>query len=205
MFNNLPETMNKTPSPVINQKTGYEFFVNEKAETNLHIIDFWRWALSNLTSEITRNMLARFLVAAVLKKHSGVRSEGDIFDIKTDTGLKIEVLSASYLQTWNNRGMTSLSLMINPNFRLDGEIPLRLSERLRLVDLLVFCLLHNKNEHTLNPADLAQWTFFVVKADRLEESLADKQSISLSALKKLNPTVCSFETLKRVIENLADD
>ncbi len=196
--------MSKIKSPLINQKSGFEFFVNENTETNLHIIDFWRWALSNLTSEITRNMLARFLVAAVLKKHDEVRSEGDIFDIKTGTGTKIEVLSASYLQTWNNKGMPSVSLMINPSFRWDTEIPLESSDRLSLVDLLVFCLLHNKNENTLNPTDLSQWTFFVVRASQLKETLTNKQSISLSVLKKLNPTVCSFDTLKRVIEHQAD-
>ncbi len=71
--------------------------------------------------------------------------------------------------------------------------------------MFVFCLLHHRNEHTLNPMNLSQWTFFIIHAQQLEKSLTEKRIITLTELKKLNSIMCGFDNLRRVIESVASE
>jgi len=197
--------MNKLLPPVIKQKSGYEFFLNGERDINLCTIDFWRWALSNLTSNQTQKMFAEFIVATALNRHNEVRNENDVFNLETKNGKKVEVLSSSYIQTWSRNGLPNISFTLNPSFGWDAEIPLQSCEGLHLIDMFVFCLLHHRNEHTLNPMNLSQWTFFIIHAQQLEKSLTEKRIITLTELKKLNPIMCGFDNLRRVIESVASE
>ncbi len=192
--------MEKLLPPGIRQKSGYEYFFNKEIEFNLCIIDFWRWALSNLSGGSTLKMLGEFIVTSALNRDIEMRNEVDVYNLKTENDKKIGVLSASHLQTWSKNGLPNISYTNNPCFKWDDNFPMQSSERLRLVELFVFCLLQHRNEHTLNPVDISQWTFFVIDTNLLQNSLIDKKGIKLSKLKELNPIMCGFDTLKRVIE-----
>ncbi len=191
--------------PAIKQKSGYEFFLNGERDINLCIIDFWRWALSNLTSCVTQKLFAEFIVAAALNRHTDVRNENDIYHLETIGGKKIEVFSSAYIQTWSHNGLPNISFTLNPGFDLSVDSPLQSSERLHLIDILIFCLLHHRNEHTLNPLNLSQWTFFVINSHHFKKPSGEKKSISLNKLKQLNPIVCGFENLRRIIESVASE
>lgn len=66
------------------------------------LLDFWRWSCSNLVSNATRGRLAQFIVATALgiETRSIVRDEWQAYDLLTPSGIKVEVKSATYLQSW---------------------------------------------------------------------------------------------------------
>ncbi len=57
------------------------------------------WAYSNLLTNITRGLFAKFLVGTALGAVEGTRTEWDSFDLLYQ-GAKIEVKSSAYLQSW---------------------------------------------------------------------------------------------------------
>src|SRR5689334_1809608 len=62
--------------------------------------DFWAWALGDLRLNANRGMLAQFLVARAV---GDVRPRDDgwgNFDVLTPEGIKVEVKSSGYLQSW---------------------------------------------------------------------------------------------------------
>jgi hypothetical protein len=67
----------------------------------LTLLDFWQWAYSDLLSNTNRGRLAEFIVARALSLGlTDVRIEWDAVDLVTPTGVKVEVKSAAYLQSW---------------------------------------------------------------------------------------------------------
>jgi hypothetical protein len=71
-------------------------------------VDFWRWAFSDLRTNIVRGILAEFLVAQAVGDPSPLREAWDNWDVTTATSLKVEVKSSAYLQSWNQRKHSSI-------------------------------------------------------------------------------------------------
>ena len=59
---------------------------------------------------------------------------------------------------------------------------------------------HHKEQDTINPLDLAQWTFFVVSRKRLECARPKRKSVALGQLLKIRPRISTFRELPAVIE-----
>ena len=168
--------------------------------TGLALWDFWQWSSSDLVSNATRGILAEFLVASALGLSNGVRNEWDAFDLQTETGIKIEVKSAAYVQTWHQRTLSRIVFDIRPTRAWDPLTNRLAKERKRQADVYVFSLLHHKDKETVNPMDLSQWTFYVVSTNQLDDVCGEAKSISLSGLKKLGPIACDFDGLRRAVE-----
>lgn len=182
------------------RKTGHEIFTG-LGNDELHLKDFWQWSSSDLVSNATRGILAEFLVATALGLNHGVRNEWDPYDLKTETGVKVEVKSAAYLQSWFQQKLSNITFDIRPTFAWDYKTNHLAKEKKRQADVYVFCLLHHEDKKTINPMDLSQWTFYVVSTKKIEQKCQNIKSISLSRLRKLNPIVCNFDGLKEAIEN----
>ena len=190
-------------SPIIaSRKTGEEVFTGLGKGKLLTLKDFWQWSSSDLVSNATRGILAEFLVASALELNHGVRNEWDSYDLNTETGVKIEVKSAAYVQSWYQQKLSNITFNIRPTFAFDYKTSrLAKDKKKRQADVYVFCLLHHEDKKTVNPMDLSQWTFYVVSTRKIEQTYRNKKSISLSGLMKLNPIVCSFDGLKEAVEN----
>ena len=147
--------------------------------------------------------MAEYLVASALGLNKGVRNEWDAYDLKTEAGLKIEVKSAAYIQSWYQRKLSQISFSIRPTLAWDYETNLQAKERKRQADIYVFCLLHHKDKDTINPMDLSQWTFYVVSTKQLEEVRPERKSITLGKLTKLKPKECRYGELKETINSIA--
>jgi len=182
-------------------KTGEEVFIGIK-NGKLTLKDFWRWSSSDLVSNATRGILAEFIVAFALGLNKGVRNEWDPYDLKTDRGIKIEVKSAAYIQSWYQQKLSNITFNIQSTSSWDYKTNCFAKEKKRQADVYVFCLLHHKDKKTINPLDLSQWTFYVVSTKKLDKDCPNMKTISLSGLKKLNPKVCIFNELKEVIDNI---
>jgi hypothetical protein len=188
-------------SPIkVKRRTGEEVFAGIKKD-KLTLKDFWQWSSSDLVSNATRGILAEFLVAFALGLNKGVRNEWDPYDLKTEKGIKIEVKSAAYLQSWYQEKLSNIIFNIRPTFAYDYQTNLLAKEKKRQADLYVFCLLHHKDKKTINPLDLTQWTFYVVPTKEIAKTCQNAKSLSLSRLKELNPIVCNFNGIQEAVEN----
>jgi hypothetical protein len=191
--------MKDFPAIKVLRKTGNEPFVGYGGGKSPTLRDFWQWSTSDLVSNATRGILAEYLVACALGLNDGVRKEWDAYDLKTEDGLKIEVKSAAYIQSWFQRKLSQISFSIRPTLAWDYETNLQAKVKKRQADIYVFCLLHHKDKSTINPMDMSQWTFYVVSKKQLENLFPERKSITLGKLTKLRPKKCDFCGLKETI------
>ena len=192
--------MKDLPPIELKEKTGEEVFTG-LAKGTLTLKDFWQWSSSDLVSNATRGILAEFLVAFALGLNKGVRNEWDPYDLQTVNGIKIEVKSAAYIQTWYQQKLSNITFNIQPTSSWDYKTNRFVKEKRRQADVYVFCLLHHKDKKTINPLDLSQWTFYIVSTKKLNKYCLNNKTICLSRLIKLYPRVCHFNELKETIEN----
>ena len=83
-------------------KTGKELLRTNGTKIAFSLLDFWRWNASDLVSNTLRGRLAEFIVgSAVGMDFSAPRQEWDNYDLDTPSGIKIEVKSSAYIQSWN--------------------------------------------------------------------------------------------------------
>jgi len=123
------------------RKTGKEVFIGLGKGKLLTLKDFWQWSSSDLVSNATRGILAEFLVASALGLNHGVRNEWDSYDLKTDTGVKIEVKSAAYVQSWYQQKLSDITFNIRTTLAWDYKTSRFAKEKKRQADVYVFCLL----------------------------------------------------------------
>ncbi len=194
-YGKIKEKMN-LPKLNIEKKTGTESFTLKNEVLPFNLNDFWSWNQSDLVENRTRGILAEFIVLKALNIKSKIRQEWDKYDLLTDNGLKIEIKSASYLQTWEQDKFSTIQFDIKPTFDNEYE----LSEKKRWADFYVFCLLNHKNQQTINPMDLEQWTFYVLSAKILDKEIPNQKTITLSSLLSLKPVQCSYFELKNIIK-----
>jgi hypothetical protein len=186
----------------INKKSGKEPFVFEKKPLSLSLMDFWQWSQSDLLGNALRGVLAEFIVAAALDLNTNVRTEWDAVDFITPKGLKIEVKSSAYLQSWKQDKLSDISFNIAPTKGWFAETNEYADRVERQADVYVFCLLHHTDQDTVNPLDLDQWSFYVLATSVLNEKRGNQQSINLNSLLKLNPRQCTYKEIKAAVEEI---
>jgi len=128
------------------------------------------------------------------------REEWDAYDLITDTGLKIEIKSSSYLQSWEQSEFSKIIFGIQPT-TVWGNDNKRSNEAKRQADIYVFCVLSHKDKTTVNPLNLSQWDFYILPTAVLNEKKPNQKTISLSSLLQLNPEKVKYNKLKKVINN----
>jgi len=100
--------MSNLPRLKAQRRSGAEVFHADGKALPFTIQDFWCWSTSDLLNNTTRGVLAEFLVASALDiPTTGVRDPWAAFDLQTIDGLKIEVKSAAYLQSWAQKQPSS--------------------------------------------------------------------------------------------------
>ena len=186
------------PKLDIKKKTGREPFYSGGAMRDFDVLDYWRWATSDLVSNASRGILAEYIVAkAVGVSTTGVRDEWAAYDLETPDGIKLEVKSSAYVQSWWQRDFSSISFKIKKTRSWNDETGYS-GEPTRKADLYVFALLAHKEHHTIDPLDLDQWQFYVLPTAQLEERKGSQSSISLSALTELTAPV-PFDELRGAV------
>ena len=90
--------------------SGKEKFSDSKGTLEFNLLDFWQWSMSDVISNATRGILAEFIVAqAIGVAKEGVREEWAAFDLVSKEGTKIEVKSAAYLQSWQQKDFSKIT------------------------------------------------------------------------------------------------
>ncbi|MGD1865070.1 MAG: hypothetical protein ACFB0D_10990 [Phormidesmis sp.] len=172
--------MDDYPAIEVTRKLGSEPFHSESHPMGLALLQFWQWAASDLTSNTLRGLLAEFIVATALNRADGVRTEWDAFDILSPKGRKVEVKSAAYIQSWKQKVLSPIRFNIQPTQGWNAATN-EYSEAKRQADVYVFAVLAHAEQQSIDPLNLNQWVFYVLRASKLNE-LGSQQSIALSRL-----------------------
>jgi hypothetical protein len=183
-------------------KTGQEQFIFNNEKLPLNILSFWQWSSSELLGNALRGILAEFIVASSIDILENPREEWDAYDLKTKNGLKIEIKSSSYLQSWEQTKLSKIIFGIQPTSSLDYDTNKRSTIKIRQSDIYIFCVLSHKDKNTVNPLNLNQWDFYILETKILNEKVKTQKSITLSSLLKLNPIKIKYDELKKEIIQL---
>ena len=193
--------MSKYPLPKLNvvRRPSSERFHSNHSETDFDLEDFRQWALSDLVNNTTRGVLAEYIVAkAVGTSTAEVRDAWAAFDLETPDGITIEVKSSSYMQSWAQSGLSSISFDISPSQAWDYEMGGFENESKRQADVYIFAVLAHRDKLTLDAMNLDQWEFYVLSTVQLNKHFRNQKTIALSRLKKLVSPV-DFEGLKNAV------
>lgn len=187
------------PEIIVKRKNGNESFLENDKTLNFDLTDFWSWNQSDLVENRTRGILAEFIVKQALEVKSEKRIEWDNYDLITNKGKKLEIKSAAYIQSWEQKKYSEIVFGISPTVGAKDNPEYDGTKR-RWTDFYVFCLLKHKDQKTINPLNLDQWVFYVLETETLNKYRPEQQTIVLNSLLELNPTKCKFSELKNVIE-----
>jgi hypothetical protein len=182
------------------RKAGTEAFTYENRNQGITLLDFWKWSVSDLVSNATRGRLAEFIVAKALRVECDVREEWAAYDLLTPDGIKVEVKSAAYMQSWAQSGHSTIQFRCGPTILWESETNRQGSERRRWADVYVFALLHHVERESLDPLKLEQWEFYVVPSEDLNNRTRSQHSLTLTSLKKLTSRLSYSELAERFTE-----
>ena len=191
-------------------KAGKEAFRVRGADVDFTIFDFWRWAYSDLLDNAARGVLAEFLIARALNYTCEPRHEWDAIDVRTKSGLKVEVKSAAYAQSWAQEKPSKISFDIASRKEAwDSETDTKVcfNPPERVADVYVFCLLGQPDDPCPDPMDLDQWEFYMLAKETLDQERRSQKTIALNPLKSLvqqatGRCTTPYGELPRVIEML---
>lgn len=157
--------------------TGNEHFIVGGNEIGITMTDFWQWSYPNFLSKDRRSVLSKFIIASSVGL-SGTCPQDDSdfqkpYDILTQDGYRIQVESASYLQS------------------ADGEHPSHISFPIPVwdVDVYIFCL-YKATSASQNPLDLGLWDFFSMPASVFSDR--KPKSVTLPRLMDLGVWQCDY-------------
>ena len=169
------------------------------AGASLSLLDYWRWSGSSLMDNTARGMLAEFLVAAAVGAHETPRVEWERYDLRTRSGVTIEVKSAAAIQSWKQTAPTPIQFSIGPRQGWDPETAQYSGKARRWADLYVFCVLAGAD-----PLNVDKWQFYVLPRAVLDESCGTQRTIRLEPLRKLSPPprLCRYRDLNLIIEEV---
>lgn len=183
-------------------KTGSERFISKDRKLPASLLDFWQWSSSDLLSNALRGVLAEFIVAMALGINiDKPREEWAMYDLVTNEGIKVEVKSAAYVQSWKQTKPSKISFSIRNTIGYDEDgKPIHETPR-RQADVYVFCLLAVEDGMKVDPMKLDQWEFYILTAKILNELMPAQKSISLSRLQKICKTKLHFEEINDFIND----
>jgi hypothetical protein len=188
----------------ITRKSGHERFMDGSKELDFDLLSFWQWSTSDLLSNATRGIVAEYLVARALDAGpEGVRDEWAAYDLRTKDGVKIEVKSAAYLQSWYQDKLSRVSFVV-PKTRAWDPSTNRLAEKpARQADVYVFALLVHQDKQTVQPLDVSQWVFYVLPTSELDKRTRSQHSITMPTLCKLCERSVGYHDLRSAVAEAA--
>ena len=179
--------------------TGDEALIAPDGKEVGQLIDFWRWAYSDLVGNAERGALAEYIVACALGIRDSERISWDKYDLLTTEGICVEVKTSGYLQTWARKTLSKPAFGIRPTYGWDSQSNVFDTEQKRQADVYVFCVHKHTDQSTVNPLQISQWEFYVMATSILNERFGNQKTVTLAALQKAGAEKCGFYDLKDMI------
>jgi hypothetical protein len=185
------------------RKTGAEPLIANGLPIGHTLADFWGWSVSDLVDNTARGVLAEFIVATALAiPTDGARESWASWDLTTPDGIRVEVKSAAYLQSWGQKGFSTITFNTPKTLAWDADGGRYADVAQRQAQVYVFALLAHTDKATLNPLDLDQWTFYVLATSVLDARTRSQHSITLRTLAGLTAAV-TFGDLAAAVHTAA--
>jgi len=164
------------------------------------ILDYWSWAYSDIVGNTNRGALAEFIVARAIGSEPPVRTDWAAYDLDTPSGIKVEVKSSAYLQSWHQTSISKPIFSIRKAREWSPETNKLNEELLRHSDVYVFCLLaYRGDKRLLDPMDLSQWEFYVVKTTEIDRIFSEQSTIGINRVRDLSQAY-SVDSLMDAVE-----
>jgi|TARA_B100001971_G_scaffold212303_1_gene242128 hypothetical protein len=165
--------------------------------------DYWQWGSSDIVGNTERGALAEFIVAKAIGCPAQTRNDWTAYDLVSPSGIKVEVKSSAYLQSWHQKRPSRPRFSIRKSLEWAPKTNEYVGQSRRHSDVYVFCLLSFRGDkHFLNPLDLTQWEFYVVRTADIDELFGDRQGISLREVQQLSQPY-AVEEFPNAIESAA--
>ncbi len=157
------------------------------------MLDFWRWAFSDLRANSLRGVLAEWIVAKLLGINPidpPVRDPWGEFDLRTPEGVAIEVKASAYLQSWMELGTSKIVFgglkgqTWSPQAGYSGTATYN-------AQLYVFCVQTERDPARWNALDVAQWRFYL--ATRTQLAALNIRAITLPTVQALGKELTAAE------------
>lgn len=184
---------------IARRRKGTESFHAGARPVGATLQEFWEWSGSDLLGNTARGVVAEFLVAHALGAAGGVRSEWAPFDVVTPDGVRVEVKSSAYVQSWRQAGPSKPVFGVGRRQAWDERSGALDTEAKRRADVYIFCLLAEQDPGIVDPMDVSQWRFFVLARRVLDERAGARKQLGLDALLALDPRPASFPGLRDAV------
>lgn len=171
-------------------------------DTDLSVQDFWRWSANDLRENVTRGILAEFLVARAVGDEGETRSAWADYDVTSAEGVKIEVKSSAYLQSWRQRKPSQIVFSGLNAYTYSEETNTRGDEREYQADVYVFAVQTCVDPAEYDPLGIAAWEFYVIPVSTLIE-IGSPKTISKPRLDKLGVQAVTYEKLNAAVKEAA--
>lgn len=183
---------------------GHEPFTVSGIGTGKQLVDFWKWAYSDLLRNTSRAVLAEYVVATALGVDYKDRVAFAPYDLLTRDGYRVEVKSAARVQLWGIKHPDRLTFRVAPA-RLPDETgdykedaPMQ-----RNSDVYVFAIYDGLSLDE-DPLNLDLWEFMVLPTKVLDKMVGGQKVITLKKLKALCPVECDYMELSKAIRSITD-
>jgi hypothetical protein len=148
---------------------------------NSTVLDFWRYAMSDLRTNNVRGYLAEFLVARAVGAE-GPRVEWDAYDVVAPDETTIEVKTSAYVQVWSQRrpsqirfsGLASRTWSPEAGYSADATFN---------ADVYVFAVQTAPSHDDYDVLAIDQWEFYVASREALEAT--GHRSLNLKSVAKI--------------------
>jgi hypothetical protein len=133
------------------------------------VADFWRWAFSDLLDNITRGILAEYLVAKAVGDQRTLRIGWDNFDARAPDGTTIEVKCSAFLQSWVQKRHSELVFGRLSAREFDAaRNEYSVDVRVR-ADVFVFAVQTQREPASYDVLDISHWEFWAASATTIRE------------------------------------
>ena len=181
-------------------RTGEEKLRKSGRDLKISLLDFWRWSSSDLLSNTARGIFAEFVVAAALGiPFEEIRDEWAPYDLETPEGIKVEVKSAAFIQSWHQTAASKISFVAPKKRSWNPETNKLETEIRRHADVYVFALLFEQ-QSVPDPLNLDHWEFYVLPTAVLNARTESQRSINLRSLHALSGGPVSYDRLKDAVK-----
>lgn len=178
--------------------TGREEMIKSDGKSIGCVIDYWRWAHSNLIDNTERGILAEYLVARAMGADRAPRTNWEPYDLMAED-IRIEVKASGYLQSWGQKELSKIQFGIAKTAAWNHDTGRYEGGKTRHADVYVFCLLKHREQDSMNPLDLSQWEFHIVPTKVINERFGDRERVTLKCLQEAGITPVPYEGIRSAV------
>lgn len=180
-----------------------EKFVLHGRKTAWRIFDFFQWWSDSMMTNSVRGVLAEYIVAMALHCEKGARLDAwGPYDLVTPRGVRVEVKSSAYLQSWKQLKPSRIVFSIKPGRSYDYESGLYSERSSRNSDVYVFCVFESRERDSARLSDLDQWGFYAMRTAEIDRCFGNQKTICLSRLLDSGIQRVAFDELEAAVTEL---